>query len=377
MPALWLPGICTLLLLASACEAKKQPTGAGASSAESATTAGQTRPVAARPPGRPTGTFLDRQQPTDLRLVTYNVLWNSVFADVNAELAARFARVIVALDPDILGLQEIGVHPQERRQPGAARRSAADVAALLNTIAPLPGGASWHAFQGSSNVIASRYALKMTRDSLDPPGQRELAMALVDLPDERFGFDFYVLNNHYKCCDPEQFDPLRQQQSDAIVSWLRDARTPGGKIDLPAGTAIAVVGDLNIVGSFQPVTTLLEGDIKDEERYGPDFVPDWDDTPLVDARPLHNIVGPADWTWRDDEQEQTRGFKPGRLDFIIYTDSVLTAVQKFVLNTTTMSEADLRAAGLEKFDVAKDDVGASFDHLPVVVDFRSAARGPS
>ena len=26
--------------------------------------------------------------------------------------------------------------------------------------------------------------------------------------------------------------------------------------------------------------------------------------------------------------------------------------------------------GLQKFDVAKDDVGKSFDHLPVVVDFR-------
>ena len=60
-------------------------------------------------------------------------------------------------------------------------------------------------------------------------------MCLVDLPDDRFSNDLYVMNNHYKCCGG--FDARRQEQSDALVNWQRDARTPGGFITLPAGTA--------------------------------------------------------------------------------------------------------------------------------------------
>jgi endonuclease/exonuclease/phosphatase family metal-dependent hydrolase len=192
----------------------------------------------------------------------------------------------------------------------------------------------------------------------------------VDLPDDDFVVDAYVVNNHYKCCDPEKFDAVRQQQSDALAAWIRDARTPGGKIDLPENTAIVVTGDLNIVGSFQPVETLLAGDIQDEAKYGADFVPDWDGTPLADARPLHNLTGTDDWTWRNDNDR----FPPGRLDFVLYTDSVFEVVQAFALDTTAMTEEDLRAAELEKFDVCVDNEGKHYDHIPLVVDFRVTAN---
>jgi endonuclease/exonuclease/phosphatase family metal-dependent hydrolase len=316
--------------------------------------------------GRKTDTFIDREDPLDLRLVSYNVNWNSIFEDVNAVRAAKFARVIVALNPDVLALQEIGLAPTRGDQPAGRKRTAEDVSQLLSGIAPLPNGGTWHACQGKDCVIASKYALKMTAERMTPAGERELALALVDLPDEDFGMDLYVLNNHYKCCDPEKNDALRQQQSDAIVAWLRDARTPGGNIDLPERTAIAIVGDFNIVGSVQPVQTLIAGDIVDEGRYGPDAPPDWDGTALVDAHPLHDVAGPEDWTWRDDKS----AFPPGRLDYVFYTDSIFDAARKFALNTTIMSAEELQAAGLEKYDTALDDEGKVYDHLPLVVDFR-------
>ncbi len=361
-------GLCLLVSLL-ACE-RSQPTtkppdqkSATTASAPSSSPAGS---ATSRPLGPPTGTFIDREDPLDLRLLCYNVLWNSIFPDVDRVGAEKFARLVAALNPDVLALQEIGVHPRDRDRPKGRAKSAEDVRQLLDTVAALPDGNRWHAVGGGDCVIASKYPLKLAADQPDPPGERKLAMALVDLPDAYFGPDLYVINTHFKCCDGQTNDPLRQKQSDAIAAWIRDLTTPGGQLDLPAGTAIVIAGDLNIVGGFQPVKTLLEGDIVDNDRYGEDWPPDWDRTPLADAHPLHNLTGPEDWTWRDDEQP----YPPGRLDFVLYADSVLEAVKKFALNTTAMTDQDLKAAGLNRFDSAKDEVGRSYDHLPLVVDFQ-------
>jgi hypothetical protein len=160
-------------------------------------------------------------------------------------------------------------------------------------------------------------------------------------------------------------------QSDALVNWMRDARTSGGQIDLPFGTPMMVLGDLNIVESPQPLQTLLDGNIINNATYGPDSPPDWDGTRNADAFPLHNTVGPEAWTWRNDLEP----FAPGRLDYVTYTDSVLASPKRFVLNTVAMSDALLAATGLQRFDALLDNVGQNYDHLPVVVDFRSPFTG--
>lgn len=82
--------------------------------------------------------------------------------------------------------------------------------------------------------------------------------------------------------------------------WLRGARNPGGPVELRPRTPIVVAGDFNMVGSLRPLTTLLEGDIVDEARFGPDFRPDWDGTGLADPKPVHNGTGTVTWTWRSD-----------------------------------------------------------------------------
>jgi endonuclease/exonuclease/phosphatase family metal-dependent hydrolase len=311
--------------------------------------------------------FVPREQPGDLRVVSYNVLWNTIFEDISPDGAAKFARVVRALDPDILAIQEIGATSWMRDEdPNVRDWNAADVAALMDEVHPLAAGRHWHTHKGSDNVIISKYPLEMRRTGTIPRGDRDQAIALVDLPDDRFAFDFYVMNNHYKCCGGYDNDPRRQKQSDAIIAWIRDARTPGGEIDLPPGTAIAVLGDLNIVGGFQPVQTLIDGDIVDEGAFGADCPPDWDDTEMVDAHPMHNVRGPEDYTWRNDNDR----WEAGRLDYIVFTDSMLRPVKRFVLNTTMMSDAELKQAGLKRYDICVDDEGREFDHLPLVVDLR-------
>lgn len=312
----------------------------------------------------PVGAFWLKDHDT-LRVVSYNILWNNIFPHVNPTNAQRFARVVRALDPDILAMQEIGTHPGDRDKPNAPTFTADDVRKLLNTITADTPEISWHVYQGTTNVIASKYPLSMTAQKTAIGGERRLAMALVDLPDDRYNVDAYILNNHFKSAGGERNQQLRQLQADAIVNHLRDARTKGGNIDLPANTPILVVGDFNIVGGPQPLKTVITGNIIDEKTYGPDFAIDWDSTSLTDAHPTHNRTGKDDYTWRKDSSR----YEPGRLDYIIYADSVLRAENSFILNPATMSEKQRTAAGLKPLDVIVGDREGEYDHLPLVVDF--------
>ncbi len=301
-----------------------------------------------------TGTFVDRQLPSDLRILTYNPLWNQIFPDESGINAAKFERILHGTQPDVINLQE-------------TTRSASAVANLLNQIAPLPGGTPWSAHQGNDNIIASRFPILDTSVNTVPAGERDLAIGRVDLPDDAYVRDFYIMNNHYACCDGGEAG--RQRQSDAMVNWMRDAKSLGGSIDLPGHTAMAVLGDLNIVGGPQPLQTVITGNVIDERTYGADSPPDWDGSDLFDARPLHNVVGPEDYTWRDDSSV----FNPGRLDYVIFSDSVLSMPHSYVLNTREMSPMELAATGLQADDVVLEPTRNRFDHLPLITDFRMAS----
>jgi hypothetical protein len=201
-----------------------------------------------------TGTFIDRRLPTDLRVVSYNIYFDSIFPSPSRTTDEKFARVIKALDPDILNLQEIyGGTPLQ-------------VQNLLNSISPLPNGASWQIRKGTDNVIASKYPFH----TISATGGGEV-IGLVDLPNEQFAKDFFFSNNHYSCCGGVSNDPPRQNQSDDIMRWIRNYRSPGGVYDLPSGTPFAIVGDLNIVGGPGPLDTLITGNIANETVFGSDF----------------------------------------------------------------------------------------------------------
>ena len=75
------------------------------------------------------GSFHARHAASDCRLLCYNVWANSIFPAVNPVQAAKFARVVAALDPDVICLQEVNW-------------SEGQIAQLLDGIAPLAGGGS-------------------------------------------------------------------------------------------------------------------------------------------------------------------------------------------------------------------------------------------
>ena len=297
--------------------------------------------------------FLERPEGAELRLATYNIWKNSIFED--AEFQERFARVVRAVDADVWALQEVW-------QPTG------EVAALFDELLPLADGAGWQAVYAGARVTVSRFPIVLHHWETEPNCGTKTGLHLIDLPDEHFEVDLYVVHPHFTPFEGPAEDAARQCQADQIVSWLRRAVEPDGAVRLPHGTPIVIAGDLNMVGSLEPLRTLLEGDIADEETFGPGHSPDWDGTAMVDAEPLHNGVGPDTWTWRSDRSR----WGPGRLDFIIYTDSVANMVNSFVLNTVALSAEALEAAGLGRLDVVLQSYGNgayAFDHIPVVADF--------
>ena len=310
--------------------------------------------------------FLQKPPQQHVRVMSFNVGWDSIFPDDDPHndrlrrdsKGAEFVRLVKAIDPDVACLQE--VNPDRDPQ---------QVAEILDAALPLDGGRKWQAHNARDNVILTRYMLSPWSDLLPQSGATVKfghATALVDLPDEIYQRDLYLVCAHFKAGGGEANVRARQEHADAVVQWIGDAKTPGDRIDLPWYTPIIVLGDLNVYDTDPAyhLTTLLSGDIVNERTYGPDVAPDWDDTSLADAKPQHNGTGEEVYTWRDDTQR----FNPGALDRVLCTDSVLSVDNAFVLNTTALTEEELASAGLQAGDVMLDPGTGRYDHLPLVVD---------
>lgn len=292
--------------------------------------------------------FLDRQDPDSVRVVSYNVHQDDLFRSSGT---AELSRMINAVEADVYSFQE------------AFDTSASEIQTLFNSLAPLGGGDSWQVHKGRNQVTVSKYAMSMQMTDV-PNGTRGIAMSQIDLPDMHFQNDLYLLNNHFPCCGNEQG---RLAEARAIAAWIQDAINEGGDFDLEPGTAISLLGDFNIVDGPTSLNILLDGENG--------LAPDWDGTSLADAKPTHNNEGVDEWTWRND----TSQFEPGILDYVLYTDSVLQMDHGFVLNPSQMSNSELQQSGLlaTDFMLNKDSPELNvFDHLPLIVDFVGISAVP-
>lgn len=289
-------------------------------------------------------TFVDRQSSDSFRLASYNVFFDELFQPANRGELIRF---VDAVNADVYAFQE------------AFETSVSEARELFDQIAPLQSG-SWQVHRGRNQLIISRYPLSRRLVNV-PMGTRGIAMAQVDLPDANFSNDIYILNNHFPCCGSNEGQ--RVAEATAIVNWIADAITVGGNIDLAPDTAVAVVGDLNIVSGPESIDILLDG-------IG-SLRTDWDGSSMTDLNPTHNAAGVNDYTWRDD----TSFFQPGILDYVLYTDSVISAEHSFILNPSAMSGAELALTGLIATDMmrTKNISLGDFDHLPLIVDFAANA----
>ncbi|HOE63856.1 MAG TPA: endonuclease/exonuclease/phosphatase family protein [Candidatus Sumerlaeota bacterium] len=282
---------------------------------------------------------LAREMADDIRIVTYNAHRDSLFSRMQ-----YYSRILRAINPDIINIQETYNH------------TAAETAELIEQILPSATNGSWHAAQVNDCITVSRFPILETYYS---DGN---LVAVLSAPKCLGAEKLLLFNVHFPCCE---FDAQRQRESDKIMSFIRDAKAPGGLLTVPDNTPIIFTGDTNFVGWAQQLRTILSGDIVDEERFGADFKPDWDGSDFADCLSYHNSNRVSSYTWRSDSSY----YCPSRMDYIIYSDSVLELGNHFILWTSDMAAADLDYYGLQA-----GDVSSASDHLPHVADFR--ARKP-
>ncbi len=277
---------------------------------------------------------LTRFNTQHLRLVTYNTLYGGLLDSTRQD---RFQRILTAIDPDVVAVQE---HYADT----------APVASLFQSWFP---GVTWYIsglYHG--NFVISRFPI--LQEAVLTASERTMVVLLNT--GDRLSAPLLVFNSHLACC---QNDASRQEDADQLTAIMRDWRVNGvGPFSLPNETPIVHVGDFNLVGERQQLITLTAGDIVNESQYGADFFWDWDETPLADlfSRHTHLRMG---YTWRNDGSS----FSPGKLDYILYSNSILELGNHFVLNTLALPVAELQNLNLEA-----EDTNLASDHLPRVVD---------
>ena len=283
-------------------------------------------------PPTPRDVSLDKERPGDVRTISWNVLRDNPW---ESEESGKFARMIQAIEPDILNLQEIYDH-----SPNQTRN---------RFVAWMDGTSNdWYVAGNNDCKTISRYPILHSE-----PLSGNLVV-LVDTT-EVLGRPLLIFNAHTPCCSN---DDGRQWEIDEMLRFLGLVRA-GNHDDIPSDVAVQIAGDLNLVGLAQQLESLVEGDIVNESEFGPDIAPDVDGSALLDPFPLLTESRLA-YTWRNDWS----WYWPGRLDVTIISDSVLEPGRQLVLETRRMSPARLAEHGLQS-----DDSGCS-DHLPIICDLR-------
>jgi exonuclease III len=274
---------------------------------------------------------LSKQNEEHLRVLSYNVLRDGIW---NSNRTSSFERILRSIKPDIIGFQEIYSHTAEQTE----------------AFVEIQFQERWYSSKVAPDIITiSRYPII---GAYPVTGNGAF---LIDLRPE-YNSDLLFIVAHPPCCNN---NTGRQLEIDAIMAFIRDNREYGRDFELKIDTPIMIIGDLNLVGYAEQLETLLTGEIVNVAQYGSPFTPDWDGTDFTALLPRHTDLGMY-YTWYDEGES----FSPGRLDYIIFSDSVLEPANHFILFTPEIAVESLVKYGLE----AQDAIIAS-DHLPVVGDF--------
>lgn len=270
---------------------------------------------------------LSKINASDIRIMSYNVLFDKMF-ESNDQPA--FRRLFDAIVPDIIAFQEIYDHDAEE---------------ALQVVQQVLGGQWYSADSESDTKFVSRYPI-VASQSIDGN-----MLAVIDINGQRIA----IVNAHLPCCDN---NVSRQNEIDRIGKAIRDSKAGFGATPLATNTPIIVLGDLNLVGNRENQQSLINGDIISTASYGDDYTPDWNGDSFTDLKPPTTGVAQTT-TWYNPFSD----FSAGRLDYFLYTASVMTVEKSFSLNLRNYSSAEAAAIGM--FDNDAFDLS---DHFPVVAD---------
>ncbi|MBS3767136.1 MAG: T9SS type A sorting domain-containing protein [Candidatus Cloacimonetes bacterium] len=279
---------------------------------------------------------LQKAAGSDFRVMTYNVLSNNLF---EPDLSDEFDRIFSAADPDIIGLEEI-----YDKTPDQVKQK------VESMLASSPGE-EWYCdgIAGDDVFAVSRYPI------IESYALNKSGAFLIDLTPQ-IDSNLLLFVSHLSFGD---YNEERQLEIDEMMAFIREAKEPGGILTLEENTPILIIGDLNLVGYAQQLETLLTGEIVNDQ-FGPSFSPDWDSSDFADLCARSTDL-PMYYTWYSEYSS----YSPGRLDFMIYSDYVLSSERKFVMFTPEM-----QADTLSAYDLNPDDVTNASDHVPLISDFK-------
>lgn len=273
-----------------------------------------------------------------LRVMTMNVENTSTIRKPQV-----FARIIQAINPDVVLMQEwddgdgdtvqkwfTALVPREGgwNIAKAAGTKANGGGVLIATSLPMLSRVQPNTSEKSPAQLTNASGQSV---SIDWP-VRQVA-ALIDTP---LG-EMAVSSVHLKCCGSKgSSEDIKRTKEALFMSYFI------GEVTKSPLTVIA--GDMNLVGSRDPLSTFERGYYATSGRLTP-----------IDAWVLGDT---SMYTWSDDNST----FAPGRLDYILHNEAATQVVNAFVLDTSRLSVESLARLGLDAED------SRATDHRPVVVD---------
>lgn len=284
---------------------------------------------------------LSRCNGSYLRVMTYNTAFDGL---IDAARANQYRRILQAVLPDIIVFNECG------------NTSYVQAKSVLDTWMPTGTAAGWYCYKADpGNIVCSRYPVKYAKNI----SFRKATVTYIDLP-AKYQTDIVFIGTHLMYYNDG--DSTRQKEADIIAAYLRDMKAGITEYPIPANTPFVIAGDFNLVNSYSPLNTMLTGEIVHTDLYGSSAMPDWDNQPISS---VYAKVSERDmaYTWRSRDAKAR--WLPGKLDYILHSNTNILLKKSFVLQTELMSAARLSQYGLE----ATDTYLAS-DHLPVVADFQ-------
>lgn len=284
---------------------------------------------------------LAKCNPNYIRFMTYNVEFDGL---IDAARTNQFQRIVKAINPDIINFNE------------CTYTSYTQAKAKLDAWIPI-GGSGWVCYKvDGGNIICSRYPINYAVN-INP--SRKTTVARIDLP-ATYQTDLVIFGTHLMYFGEN--DSTRQREADIIAAYIRDMKAGTTALKVPANTPFLIAGDFNMVNSYSPLNTMLTGNIVHTESYGAGTAPDWNNTPISSEYAKGADRNMA-YTWRS--LSATAKYWPGKLDYILHSNTNFEVKKSFVLQSEIMSAERLTQYGL----LSTDNYIAS-DHLPVVVDIQ-------
>ncbi|MBC8309097.1 MAG: endonuclease/exonuclease/phosphatase family protein [Phycisphaerales bacterium] len=251
----------------------------------------------------------------DLRVVSWNVQFGNLLDDTE-----RSARILKALQPDVLLLQEL---------------DGDDTPATITDFINAALGGNWTAATSTSSGTERHHKLKsaivtsLQSKIFECIAKQKIIVGAIYVKEKPINF----ISLHLRCCGGPtgEAEEQRQEEAKSIRSIIDNMQSP----------RFVIAGDWNLVGTTKPLEIVQANRLAIVDAFQPDM--------RLNA------------TWSDTASS----FTPGRLDWMLYSPETLTLVNSFVLDTADIDKKTSFEKNLKAEDTAKLS-----DHLPLVADFR-------